>query len=79
MKAAVKGFNGGIWAFRLVFAVVIAELLIVAGAVVGAVVGAIKIDQIKEMVEQIAVEEVLSSYPYLVNFELKTSSLNGTK
>ena len=35
MKAAVKGFNGGIWAFRLVFAVVIAELLIVAGAVVG--------------------------------------------
>ena len=51
----------------------------VAGAVVGAVVGAIKLDQIKEMVEQIAVEEVLSSYPYLVNFELKTSSLNGTK
>ena len=37
MKAAVKGFNGGIWAVRLVFAVVIAELLIVAGAVVGCV------------------------------------------
>ena len=35
MKAAVIGFNGGIWAFRLVFAVVVAELLIVAGAVVG--------------------------------------------
>jgi hypothetical protein len=50
-----------------------------AGAVVGAVVGAIKINQIEEMLEQIAVEEVLSSYPYLVNFELKTSSLNGTK
>ena len=33
MKAAVKGFNGGIWAFRLVFAVVIAELLIVVGAI----------------------------------------------
>ena len=32
---AIKTFNGGIWAFRLVFAVVIAELLIVAGAVVG--------------------------------------------
>ena len=35
MKAAIKGFNGGLWAFRLVFAVVVAELLIVAGAVVG--------------------------------------------
>ncbi len=32
MKAAIKGFNGGLWAFRLVFAVVVAELLIVAGA-----------------------------------------------
>ena len=32
---AIKGFNGGLWAFRLVFAVVAAELLIVAGAVVG--------------------------------------------
>ena len=30
MKAAIKGFNGGLWAFRLVFAVVVAELLIVA-------------------------------------------------
>ena len=30
-----KSFNGGLWAFRLVFAVVAAELLIVAGAVVG--------------------------------------------
>ena len=35
MKAAIKGFNGGLCAFRLVFAVVVAELLIVAGAVVG--------------------------------------------
>ena len=35
MKAAIQGFNGGLWAFRLVFAVVVAELLIVAGAVVG--------------------------------------------
>ena len=35
MKAAIKGFNGGLWAFRLVFAVVAAELFIVAGAVVG--------------------------------------------
>ena len=30
---AIKEFNGGLWAFRLVFAVVVAELLIVAGAV----------------------------------------------
>ena len=30
-----KGFNGGLWAFRLVFAVVAAELLIVAGTVYG--------------------------------------------
>ena len=29
---AIKEFNGGLWAFRLVFAVVVAELLIVAGA-----------------------------------------------
>ena len=50
-----------------------------AAAVVGTVAGVIKIDQIEEMLEQIAVEEVLSSYPHLVNFELKTSSLNGTK
>ena len=30
-----KSFNGGLWAFRLVFAVVAAVVLIVAGAVVG--------------------------------------------
>ena len=35
MKAAIKGFNGGLWAFRLVFLVVLAELAIVAGSVVG--------------------------------------------
>ena len=35
MKAAIKGFNGGLWAFRLVFAVVVADLVIVAGAEVG--------------------------------------------
>ena len=35
MKALTKGFNGGLWAFRLVFAVVVAELAIVAGTVVG--------------------------------------------
>ena len=30
-----KGFNGGLWAFRLVFLVDLAELAIVAGSVVG--------------------------------------------
>ena len=35
MTALTKGFNGGLWAFRLVFAVVVAELAIVAGTVVG--------------------------------------------
>ena len=34
MSILKKGFNGGIWAFRLVFAVVVAELAIVAGTVV---------------------------------------------
>ena len=32
-----KGFNTGQWAFRLVFAVVVVELAIVAGTVVGCV------------------------------------------
>ena len=35
MGIVKKGFNGGLWAFRLVFAVVVAELAIVAGTVVG--------------------------------------------
>ena len=35
MTALTKGFNGGLWAFRLVFAVVVAELAIVGGTVVG--------------------------------------------
>ena len=35
ISTITKSFNGGLWAFRLVFAVVAAELLIVAGAVVG--------------------------------------------
>ena len=35
MASLTKGFNGGLWAFRLVFAVVVAELAIVGGAVVG--------------------------------------------
>ena len=39
---AIKGFNGGLWAFRLVFGVVVAELAIVAGTVVGCFEEAIK-------------------------------------
>ena len=35
MSALTKGFNGGVWAFSLVFAVVVVELAIVAGSVVG--------------------------------------------
>ena len=35
MSVLTKGFNGGVWAFRLVFAVVVVELAIVAGSVVG--------------------------------------------
>ena len=35
ISTITKSFNGDLWAFRLVFAVVAAELLIVAGAVVG--------------------------------------------
>ena len=37
------------------------------------------IEQVKENLEQVAVEQVLTAYPYLVNFELKTGSLKGTK
>jgi len=37
------------------------------------------VEQIKETLEQEAVEQVLTAYPYLINFELKTGSLKGTK
>ena len=37
------------------------------------------IEQYKEELEQKAVEQVLNEYSELVNFELKTNSLNGTK
>lgn len=49
-----------------------AGLLAIGGAIAA-------IEQIKENLEQVAVEQVLTEYPYLVNFELKTSSLKGTK
>ena len=37
------------------------------------------LEQLKEQLEQKAVENVLSAYPDLVDFELKTGSLKGTK
>ena len=49
-----------------------AGLLAIGGAIAA-------IEQIKENLEQVAVEQVLTAYPYLVNFELKTGSLKGTK
>ena len=49
-----------------------AGLLAIGGAIAA-------IEQIKENLEQVAVEQVLTAYQYLVNFELKTGSLKGTK
>jgi hypothetical protein len=49
-----------------------AGLLAIGGAIAA-------IEQIKENLEQVAVEQVLTAYPYLVNFELKSGSLKGTK
>lgn len=49
-----------------------AGLLAIGGAIAA-------IEQVKENLEQVAVEQVLTAYPYLVNFELKTGSLKGTK
>ena len=41
--------------------------------------GIAAIEHLKEQLEQKAVENVLSAYPDLVDFELKTGSLKGTK
>ncbi len=49
-----------------------AGILAVGGAIAA-------IEQLKENLEQKAVEQVLSEYPYLENFELKSRSLDGTK
>ena len=49
-----------------------AGILAVGGAIAA-------IEQLKENLEQNAVEQVLSEYPYLENFELKSRSLDGTK
>ncbi|PWH11480.1 hypothetical protein DEJ39_04075 [Bacteroidetes bacterium SCGC AAA795-G10] len=56
------------------------ESVAAAAAGILAVGGAIAaIEQLKENLEQKAVEQVLSAYPYLENFELKSRSLDGTK
>ncbi len=49
------------------------------GALVGVGAAIAAIEQIKENLEQKAVEQVLTEYPFLIDFELKTSSLKGTK
>ena len=54
------------------YAAAAAGILAIGGAIAA-------IEQMKENLEQIAVEQVLTEYPDLVNFELKTSSLQGTK
>ena len=51
----------------------------VAAGIMAIGAGIAVMEQIKEQLEQKAVEEVLSAYPDLIDFELKTSSLKGTK
>ena len=51
----------------------------VAGGLLAIGAGIAAIEQLKEQLEQQAVENVLSAYPDLVDFELKTGSLKGTK
>ena len=58
MSALTKGVNGGVWAFRMVFAVVAVELAIVGGTVVGCFMEDICTDQdsdnIKELMQGLA-------------------------
>ena len=51
----------------------------IAGGLLAIGAGIAAIEHLKEQLEQKAVENVLSAYPHLVNFELKTGSLKGTK
>lgn len=77
---------------KLLFILIITSLLIpknlsaqnngaaAAAAGILAIGGAIAaIEQLKENLEKVAVEQVLKTYPDLIDFELKTGSLNGTK
>ena len=49
------------------------------GAAVGIVAAIASIEEAEERIELIAVEQVMANYSHIVNFELRTSSLNGTK
>ena len=64
MAALTKGFNGGLWAIRLVFAVVVAELAIVGGTVVGCFME----DIIKELESPtpVAIESIATPIPDIV-------------
>lgn len=77
---------------KLLFILIITSLLIpknlsaqnngtaAAAAGILAIGGAIAaVEQLKENLEKVAVEQVLKTYPDLIDFELKTGSLNGTK
>jgi len=77
---------------KLLFILIITSLLIpknlsaqnngtaAAAAGILAIGGAIAaVEQLKENLEKVAVEQVLKTYPDLIDFELKTGSLKGTK
>ena len=51
----------------------------IAGGIAAIGAGIAAIEQLKEQLEQKAVEQVLNEYPELINFELKTNTLSGTK
>ena len=51
----------------------------IAGGLAAIGAGIAAIEQLKEQLEQKAVEQVLNEYPELINFELKTNTLSGTK
>ena len=51
----------------------------IAGGLLAIGAGIAAIEQLKEQLEQKAVEQVLNEYPEFINFELKTNSLSGTK
>jgi len=51
----------------------------VIGGIAGIAAGIAAVQQLKEGLELKAVEEILFTYPNMLNFELKTSTLKGTK
>jgi len=50
-----------------------------AGIVAGIGAGIAAVEILKEQMEQAAVEYALNNYPDIVDFQLKTNSLDGTK